>query len=256
MDKIKIKKLANIIGGGGAAPAFNPLTDVTSGTLIQWAESDRTLYQDDAETTPADANNDPVGAIVDAANGHDYLQGTAGNRPLFKTNIIGSMPAVFFDGLDDFLNTTSFASGIGFDGYTLFLSIMANVDGTQRGFLARGVYAPTFVYTSTGQVDLYVGSNNLYDTVLDANPHILCFRRPNGGSVATRLYVDGVLDAANPNLDVSNWTAAALSLGCIDGAGLQPYSGYWFGTGLFAGALSDEDMANCTNYLLKKLALL
>lgn len=55
------------------------------------------------------ADNDPIGAVGvewqdQSVNNRDATQPTAGKRPLFKTNIFGSLPAIRFDGVDDSLN--------------------------------------------------------------------------------------------------------------------------------------------------------
>lgn len=52
------------------------------------------------------ANNDPVGTWTDrSGNLNDAVQFTDGYRPIFKTNILGSMPGLLFDGSDDKLVT-------------------------------------------------------------------------------------------------------------------------------------------------------
>lgn len=49
-------------------------------------------------------NNDPVSSWVDSSSsGNDVAQATGGSQPLYKTNIINSLPSVLFDGTDDFL---------------------------------------------------------------------------------------------------------------------------------------------------------
>lgn len=57
------------------------------------------------------SDNDPVGGAGvewqdQSVNNRDATQGTAGERPLFKTNIFGAMPSIRFDGTDDNLDFT------------------------------------------------------------------------------------------------------------------------------------------------------
>lgn len=59
-----------------------------------------------------------------SVNNRDGTQATAGARPLFRTNIFGSMPSVRFDGSDDFLQFTSdivFAGGAPAGEFTIIL---------------------------------------------------------------------------------------------------------------------------------------
>lgn len=54
------------------------------------------------------SDNDPVVTWADdSGNGRDATQGVAGNRPVFKTNIIGGYPVVRFSGAK-FLDFTSY----------------------------------------------------------------------------------------------------------------------------------------------------
>ncbi len=67
--------------------------------LTLWLAADKlTGFNDgDAVTTWPDLSG----------NGYDVTQGTAGSRPLYKTNIFKDKPALLFDGTDDgFENTT------------------------------------------------------------------------------------------------------------------------------------------------------
>lgn len=241
-----------MLGGGGAVvPAFNPLTDVTSGTLKFWVESDGVLYQDAAKTTLATANNAPVGAWVDqVGTPHDMTQATAGLRPILKTNLVGTMPGILFDGADDILTTAAFASGVGIEGYTLFVSMMEGTGGADKGIIQRGAYDPVFVPKSSTayNVKFYAGGNSEYDSILDSSPHVLTFCRPGTAaiSMAVTLRVDGTADAQTP-FDNSDWTSAVLDT--------SNWDGYIFGIGLFAGALSAGDIASVENYLKKKLQL-
>lgn len=60
------------------------------------------MYQDTARTIPAVANNDPVGSWSDlAAAASNRVQGTAGNRPLLKTNLLNGYRGLDFDGVND-----------------------------------------------------------------------------------------------------------------------------------------------------------
>lgn len=65
-----------------------------------------TLFQDSAGTIPVTATGQPVGRIMDkSGHGFHALQTTAGSRPTFRD--VGGLRYLEFDGVDDFLVTSS-----------------------------------------------------------------------------------------------------------------------------------------------------
>lgn len=79
----------------GAADV-SPQPDRISG-LSGWWKADSLSLND----------SDPVASWSDSSGaGQTMSQGTSGNRPLYKTGIINGLPAVRFDGTDDFLSGT------------------------------------------------------------------------------------------------------------------------------------------------------
>lgn len=76
-----------------------------------------------------------------SANNRDGTQATAGARPLFRTNIFGSMPSVRFDGTDDFLQFTSdivFAGGSPAGEFTIIL-VGKSLNGADSEILGHEV---------------------------------------------------------------------------------------------------------------------
>ena len=92
-----------LIARAGRAPGgvFSP-TDVPG--LAVWLKSESGLFQDSAGTTPATANDDPVGLWQDQSGaGNHVTQATAGARPLLKTAVQNGRNTVRFDGTNDSL---------------------------------------------------------------------------------------------------------------------------------------------------------
>jgi hypothetical protein len=72
-----------------------------------YATPDRGVYQDDAATTPATANNDPVAYLRDYSGSHDPLyMSTTTRRASLQLNAINGYPSLRFDGVDDALAAT------------------------------------------------------------------------------------------------------------------------------------------------------
>lgn len=91
-----------ILMRGGFSPSSIP-------GLQLWldASDSSTLFQDSAGTTPAAADNDPVGYWGDkSGNGKHATQGTTANKFTRKNNIQNGHPALYMDG-NDVLGTTS-----------------------------------------------------------------------------------------------------------------------------------------------------
>jgi hypothetical protein len=106
------------------------------------------------------ADNTPVVTWSDSSgNGYDATQATAGQRPLFRSNVLNGLPVIRFDGTDDFL-AREIASPLltnGTDQYnqTNFLVIKRNsIVGVQH------------IFTMKPAIDNSTGSNQIiFDTV-------------------------------------------------------------------------------------------
>jgi hypothetical protein len=97
---------APLMGGGDVN--FNP---AFYGTVGLYLTASGGLYQDDAGTTPAVTDTDPVRLWVDPINAARYaLSGSDGVRPLLKKSIIAGRDVLRFDGSDDQLVSTPFLS--------------------------------------------------------------------------------------------------------------------------------------------------
>ena len=77
--------------------SFAP-TDLSN--LSLWLKADSLSLND----------GDPVSTWTDSSGNSNNATQTGTNRPLYKTNIFGSMPALLFDGSNDFMSITSSAS--------------------------------------------------------------------------------------------------------------------------------------------------
>src|SRR5437764_592279 len=80
--------LSGVMGGAVAALAPNQVSNLTL-----WLKADAGTFQDTGNTTPASADNDPVGSWRDQSGGGlDVQQGTSTKRPLLKLNVLNGNP--------------------------------------------------------------------------------------------------------------------------------------------------------------------
>lgn len=79
--------------------------------LQLWLKADAGCYTDAAKSTACASDADKVYVWADqSGNGNDAVQATEGNRPLWKTNIVGTLPAIRFDGSNDYIKTGAIAA--------------------------------------------------------------------------------------------------------------------------------------------------
>lgn len=82
---------------------FSVSAGLPSANMVLWLKADAGTFQDSGLTTPAAANNDPVGGWRSQVGSLDWVQATAGARPLLKTAFLNGQSVVSFDGSDDVL---------------------------------------------------------------------------------------------------------------------------------------------------------
>jgi len=75
----------------------------TTEGMLGWWKADADCYED-AGTDPCEDGDGVYQWNDQSGNGKNLIQTTAGNRPTYKTNIQNGLPAVRFDGSDDFYN--------------------------------------------------------------------------------------------------------------------------------------------------------
>lgn len=111
-------------------------------------KADAGCYTDAGKTTACASDADKVYVWEDqSGNGNDAVQATEGYRPLWKTNIVGTLPAMRFDNSDDKL---SFASGF-MNGWTnlSFYIVHNSTIESNGGLFAPQTYAKGFEIFST-----------------------------------------------------------------------------------------------------------
>lgn len=101
------------------------------------------------------SNNDPVPTWADSsAEGNDAAQATSGKRPIYKTNIINSLPVVRFDGADDVLELTT---NLDLPEFSIFMVIKKASAGSGYHVPITFKQAPTFARTpSLDEWGMYV----------------------------------------------------------------------------------------------------
>jgi hypothetical protein len=142
----------------------------------------------DSRTITGLSNTDPVASWTDAA-GQVCSQATAGRRPTYRTNVIGSNPVVRFADTDDSLHGT-LTGWSGGTGFSLFALVANRIVASSAGF--GGILA------------LSLATGNDFDNVNSCVIHI-----GNGGPRATWHFVHNNVALVDQSANVTTAVGAA-----------------------------------------------
>jgi len=181
--------------------------------LVLWFKADAQVYSDNG-TTPC-TNGDTVYRWDDqSGNSFDAIQTTSTNRPTWRTNVIGTKPAIDFDGVDNVLAITSDLDGTG-DDLSFFIVIVPD-DTAPIGIFDSGD-EDSIRNFSTGQWDWFSGSPYVDMDLGDTNPVLLEFIHTMAPNRAITYYKNGTWVSDNPTGDSSTtlWETLA-AIGSIN----------------------------------------
>lgn len=139
-----------------AAPADPP----AQGDLLFWGKADAGTFQDSGRTTPASADDDPVGGWADQSAAGNHLEQTVDDllRLTLKTNRQNGRPAVYNPGTQNFLEKTIAALDLA-GAFTLALAWKRlGTNGQERFF---GVNGHDALYRSGTALRCRAGSSAL-----------------------------------------------------------------------------------------------
>lgn len=175
------------------------------------------------------------------SSGHGRTATAAGTtRPQYKTNVVGTIPAVFFDS-GQVMQTASIAHGIGTGDFTwVAIGLLTDLGGL-RTPLANGEYSPAFYLSKAGTPTVHSSGTDLpFTTGATAlsTVYVAILKREGG---AFTLRMNGATDViVIPNAD--SMADAVLNIGAEDTAGESPFYGRLFDAGAFNRALTLNEM--------------
>jgi hypothetical protein len=158
------------VGSGGASPP--------SANLVQHLKADALSLSD--------------GTAVEtwtATVGRDATQSTPESRPTFETNEQNGLPCIRFDGSNDYMRTSAFASSQS-QPFVIFLAFKSKETTTGRiidGINSRGFHLRAW-FDGDGDFLVYAGSSfvKVYDTA-SSDVTYLCSFEMNGASSKYRI---------------------------------------------------------------------
>jgi hypothetical protein len=220
-----------------ALPFFTPLS--ISGCEL-WLRADTISGLND---------NDAVGTWSDeSGNSNNFAQATAGNKPVYKTGILNSLPVVRFDGSDDYIQCT----GMTGTSINTFLFVIDPAGTSPGGIFDTAPNAQnTFRNYNTGQFEWWNGDPVFNLSLANHNPMILTFTTTNSPTRSVVYYRDGTLVSTNNSGGTAAMAWGNPVIGTVN-LSLVPYNGDIAEVLIYSAILGTTDFLNVIRYLGNK----
>ena len=227
MQPWRHRRVVAMTSGGGAA-AFSPL-DISG--LQLWLDASQIVGLNDG---------DPVGTWPDSSgNGRDFTQATGSSKPVYKTNIRGTLPAVLFDGVDDHVEATFSCTA------KTIVTVYKVSGGTQ--YSRPYDFAPSNKCIYRDASDTAIGAyNGGFGPTLSGASTGFRVATYTFDASTSGLRVDGVTSTPVPGV----WGTALFgnhSVGA-EASGLNPLLGYVSHVLLYDSLISAQDALSLENY--------
>lgn len=197
MNNLSLNNIGSFTKGGGA---FTPMS---LPNLKLWVNTGSGVFQDNAFTTPAAANDDPVGGWRDQSGNGNSLTQVDTARPLLKTNTLNGKSTILFDGTNDWMSAAPFTLS---NASTVYF-VGKQVTWTENDWIWDGNTADVmelYTQTATPQVNMAAGGGLITSTAFAAD---------------TFAIVTAVYDGASSLFQVNNETAATGTMGSFTAGG-------------------------------------
>jgi len=227
--------------------AFGTFTPASISGLVGWWHTGAGLFQDSGLTTPATANDDPIGGWQDqSGNNRNLLQTTSGRRPLLKTNTLNSRSTILFDGSDDYLTTGAFTFNQPETIYIVFQQVSwASSDTIFDG--ASGNSMRLYQNLTTPTINMTAGADTNFSTSATIGSYFIVTTIFNGAS--SILQVNNLTELSG-NASTNN--AGGFTLGIFGNLVSAPANIQVAEVCLFNTAHGSTDRTSMKNYLASR----
>ena len=231
-------------GVGSNADLFSPL-DIDN--LQLWLSANRGLNFNDG---------DPVETWPDfSGNGNDATQPFASKKPIYKVNIVNGRPILRLDGMDDFMETSAFASDLSQPNTVIVAVIVNNIEGDslyifegidmakRHGVLSNITRTPDGLYAYAG----VVFQPNVAFPKGTIHIHTVLF---NGA--ASEYWLDG---ASQGTGDVGAHVLSGATMGSNVGGGAARLDGDYYSIIVYDGDIGASNRRRVEEYLAQRLGI-
>lgn len=195
-------------------------------------------------------NDDPVGTWTDSSgNGRNLTQSTADNKPLYKTNVLNSLPVVQSDGSNDYMVSASFTLNQPFSVFVVF-QFVNTPSGQQYIHDGLSAYNSCLAHNNNGTgLFLYNGAQIQDSTNMDTSFIYQCSVFDGADS---KMFKNGVQNDNGANINTTAKNGITLfARGDPDGYGAFKIAEYL----LYSESISDANRATVETYLATKYGL-
>lgn len=187
-----------------------------------------------------------------ATTGTNFTQGTAGQKPTYKTNIVNGKPVVRFDGGDRMVAT-------GFNGGArpTFFFVIIPSSTSPIGFFDSAPWSAHVARNYTAGVwEWWSNAPNTSLGLANTNPVVLTFKMNESGGTRTVTYrKNGTQISANTASNSNTVAWANPEVGSINNGGTAYYTGDIAEILIYNSILSDADCASTEAYLKAKYGM-
>jgi hypothetical protein len=207
----------------------------------------------DADQIVGLVDNDPVATWADASgNANDATQGTAANRPIYKTNIVNGKPVVRFDNTNDGMTTPLTLA----NPYTImYVGYYNNADANRRAI--QGQVQNRFLGPYSGRWQVYTGSFLPLGLPLPRTNFVVHGMSQTSEIAGWFLYDSGGFPISG--LLAANATGTLTAIGAIalgaSGAFAEPFGGDMAEAVFYNRLLTDEEGRGLLQYFINKYDL-
>lgn len=188
-----------------------------------------------------------------SGSANDFSQSTSGNKPVFHTNIINGLPAVQFDGSDDFMSHTG---TIAAQPVSVFIVTQPTANTSSQKTYACFTHSSGGSYfvvarLSTNFWGTFTNADLSSGNALSSGSNYLLENTAASGS--TFLYQKGVQVATSATTEVGSGSNSGLGKDLVNSG--REYAGYIAEVIVYNTVLSSGDRVRVENYLIAKYAL-
>jgi prepilin-type N-terminal cleavage/methylation domain-containing protein len=238
--------------------------------LTLWMETSLNGSLTGASNANVISDEDTISAWNDlSGNGINVSQATSGYQPTYSVSGINNVPALSFDGSNDYLFSTSLAPLYPGDDSFTFIAVWYKIDPSSNnrtvfeqnnnGTLTQGKRA-AIVARSSSEYGFNGESNNFHgNSYIGGSPVIsaIVLSAPTGedSTITVDVYTNSNSVSASGTINASTQDAAS-DIFCVGAKCLSAKTEYWYGTiaeiMVFDRNLNRQEIVSINNYLSKK----
>ncbi|MDO8429607.1 MAG: LamG domain-containing protein, partial [Candidatus Daviesbacteria bacterium] len=209
------------------------------------------------------SDDSTLGSLFDSSgNNYTTTQGTAANKPTFKTNIINSLPIVRFDGTNDSFNATSYSAFMNTSNFSFFAVAKTNVsnDGGNHTILGRNHSASggawDFGIATNGKVNISTWNGSGTQTQVKGatalgTSSFYIISATDDGTTRT-IYLNGTQDNSGTGTTINDTISTPVTVGVAHGGSAELWNGDIAEVILYNRSLSSTERQTIETYLSNK----